>query len=89
MIPEGGIQYELLYRRKSGSAERTKYGDSCSPKATPACGPRCCQRYGWGVHFNAEGKISLYAKESPEYDHFTSHEDAGVKLLNAMRSKRS
>ncbi len=47
------------------------------------------KRYGWGVHFNAEGKIALYAKESPEYDHFTSHEDAGVKLLNAMRSKRS
>lgn len=47
------------------------------------------KRYGWGMHFNAEGKIALYGKESPEYDHFTSHEDAGVKLLNAIRSKRS
>lgn len=47
------------------------------------------KRYGWGVHYNAEGKIALYAKESPEYDHFTSGADKGVTLLNAMRSKRS
>ncbi|UQZ36032.1 hypothetical protein C2I18_22370 [Paenibacillus sp. PK3_47] len=46
------------------------------------------KRYGWGVHYNREGKIALYAKESPEYDHFTSGNAAGITLLNAMRSKR-
>ncbi|MGN7760701.1 DUF6157 family protein [Paenibacillus sp. 22594] len=30
------------------------------------------KRYGWGIHYNREGKIALYGKESPEYDHFTS-----------------
>lgn len=46
------------------------------------------KKYGWGVHYDAEGKIALYAKESPEYDYYTSSGEAGVKLLNAMRSKR-
>ncbi|WP_150266848.1 DUF6157 family protein [Paenibacillus tepidiphilus] len=47
------------------------------------------KRYGWGIHFNEEGRIALYGKESPEYDHYTSGGEAGVKLLDAMRSKRS
>jgi hypothetical protein len=46
------------------------------------------KKYGWGIHYDAEGKIALYAKESPQYDHYTSGGDAGVKLLNAMRNKR-
>lgn len=47
------------------------------------------KRYGWGVHFDAEGRIAIYAMESPEYDRYTSGEDSGLTLLNAMRSKRS
>lgn len=47
------------------------------------------KRYGWGVHYNAEGMIALYAKGSPEYAHFTSGDDKSLTLLNAMRSKRS
>lgn len=46
------------------------------------------KKFGWGLHYNAEGKIALYAKESPEYDYYTSSDEAGVKLLNAMRNKR-
>lgn len=46
------------------------------------------KRYGWGVHYNSDGKIALYAKESPEYDRFISGGDQGVTLLNAMRNKR-
>ncbi|WNS46208.1 DUF6157 family protein [Paenibacillus sp. MMS20-IR301] len=46
------------------------------------------KRYGWGIHYDAEGRIALYAKESPEYDYYTSSSEAGVKLLSAMRSKR-
>lgn len=46
------------------------------------------KRYGWGVHYNKEGKIALYAKESPEYDQFTSGGDTEIALLNAMRNKR-
>ncbi|SES98447.1 DUF6157 family protein [Paenibacillus sp. NFR01] len=46
------------------------------------------KRYGWGVHYDAEGKIAIYAKESPEYDYYATSPEAGVTLLNAMRSKR-
>ncbi|OBZ14832.1 hypothetical protein A8L34_13125 [Bacillus sp. FJAT-27264] len=46
------------------------------------------KKYGWGVHFNSAGKIAIYGKESPEYDHFVSG-GQDVTLLLAMRSKRS
>ncbi|WP_255596522.1 DUF6157 family protein [Paenibacillus sp. S150] len=46
------------------------------------------KKYGWGVHYNGEGKIALYGKDSPGYAHFTSGGDSGVKQLNAMRNKK-
>ncbi|KWX71357.1 DUF6157 family protein [Paenibacillus jilunlii] len=46
------------------------------------------KKYGWGIHYNAEGKIAIYGKESPEYDHYTSGSADGVKLLNAMRNRK-
>ncbi|MNI90480.1 hypothetical protein D3C73_1480060 [compost metagenome] len=47
------------------------------------------KRYGWGIHYNAEGKIAIYARESPEYDRLSSAKDSGLTQLHAMRSKRS
>jgi hypothetical protein len=48
------------------------------------------KRFGWGVHFNSDGKIALYGKESHQYDHFTTQgEENAVKLLPAMRNKRA
>ncbi|GGG10544.1 hypothetical protein GCM10010912_63680 [Paenibacillus albidus] len=46
------------------------------------------KKFGWGVHYNENGRIALFAKESPEYGRFVSGETEGVKLLNAMRNKR-
>lgn len=46
------------------------------------------KRYGWGIHYNHEGKIALYGKESPEYDHFTSGRVSCIRQLNAMRNKK-
>lgn len=46
------------------------------------------KRYGWGVHYDSEGKIAIYGMESPEYQAFVSGERGGTKLLRAMRSKR-
>ena len=45
------------------------------------------KRYGWGVHFNADGKIALYAVESDEYRVF--FQDKTLKIVKAMRSKRA
>lgn len=45
------------------------------------------KRYGWGIHFNAEGKTALYAVESEKYT--TLVYDKSLKQLEAMRSSRS
>jgi len=56
--------------------------------------PRACLRasslpkkYGWGLHFNAEGKTALVPMESLEYRQFASNKN--ITQLLAMRSKRS
>lgn len=46
------------------------------------------KRYGWGVHYDERGKMALYPLGSDEYQRFTRDTD-GLKLLAAMRSKRS
>jgi hypothetical protein len=44
------------------------------------------KKYGFGVHFDAQGKISIYAVESKEYQQCTKNK--GIKQLFAMRSQR-
>lgn len=44
------------------------------------------KRYGWGIHFDAEGKVALYAMQSDEYDQFAN--DENLEHLKAMRSSR-
>jgi hypothetical protein len=44
------------------------------------------KRYGWGAHYNENGKIALYGMESDEYQKFVA--DDTIKLLKAMRNKR-
>ena len=44
------------------------------------------KRYGWGAHYNEEGKIALFGMDSPEYQQFV--QDEATKQLKAMRSKR-
>ncbi|TDH21638.1 hypothetical protein EXU57_19240 [Segetibacter sp. 3557_3] len=45
------------------------------------------KRYGWGIHFNEEGKVALFGREQPEYQQLAR--DTNLKQLKAMRSKRS
>lgn len=56
--------------------------------------PQACLRasplpktYGWGLHFDATGRVALYAVESPEYKRFI--EDESISHLKAMRSRRA
>ncbi|PXV61974.1 hypothetical protein CLV62_12317 [Dysgonomonas alginatilytica] len=44
------------------------------------------KRYGWGIHYNAEGRIAIYAIESDEYSKLKA--DTTLKHLKAMRSSR-
>lgn len=44
------------------------------------------KKYGWGAHYDAEGKIALYGMDSVDYHTFLK--DENCKQLMAMRSKR-
>lgn len=42
------------------------------------------KRYGWGIHFDAEGKMALYGVETDEYAGFMN--DRNLEHVQAMRS---
>ena len=43
--------------------------------------------YGWGLHFNEEGKVALGAAESPEYERLSSSDT--IEQTRALRSRRT
>lgn len=45
------------------------------------------KKYGWGVHYDARGRIALHAVDSPAYAEFTGP-DSGLVLVSAMRQSR-
>ncbi len=56
--------------------------------------PRACLRasplpktFGWGLHFDADGRITLHAVDSPQYVQLASN--ASLNQLRAMRSSRA
>ena len=44
------------------------------------------KQYGWGVHYNNEGKMALYGCETAKYKTFSK--DKTLKILKAIRSKK-
>lgn len=44
------------------------------------------RNYGWGLHFNAKGKVALVGMESEEYKRLSG--DRSIEHTRAMRSKR-
>jgi hypothetical protein len=42
--------------------------------------------YGYGIHFDDDGKIALYGMETPEYQNYVS--DKNIKKIKAIRLKR-
>jgi hypothetical protein len=56
--------------------------------------PLACMRasplpksYGWGLHFNEEGKVALVAVESPEYQRLSNNNT--IEQTRALRSRRA
>jgi hypothetical protein len=47
------------------------------------------KKYGWGVHYNAAGKIGLHAVESVSYQQLAAFGEGVKKVEFAMRSKRA
>lgn len=46
------------------------------------------KKYGWGVHYDEEGRIALYSMESEEYQQFTASGQSDVNVFPAMRNTR-
>lgn len=44
------------------------------------------KRYGWGIHYNEEGKVAIYAIDSEEYQKLS--QDSSLDQIKAMRSSR-
>ena len=45
------------------------------------------KKYGWGFHYDEQGRIGIVPMESESYVQFSSEEE-GLKVIPAMRSKR-
>lgn len=45
------------------------------------------KQYGWGAHYDEQGRIAIYAVESKEYRRFVA--DQAIKKYCAMRSRRA
>jgi hypothetical protein len=44
------------------------------------------KRYGWGIHFNLEGKIAIIGVDSKEYHNLVK--DKSIQKIKAMRSAK-
>ena len=45
-----------------------------------------CKRYGWGAHFNHEGKVAIYSAGTAQYTQL--HSDENIKQMRALRSTK-
>lgn len=65
-------------------AERTAFFEKSRPcLRSSALG----KKYGWGVHFDVNGKAAIYARDSQEYLQFSQSDE--LKVIKAMRNKRA
>lgn len=44
------------------------------------------KRYGWGAHYDADGRIALYGVETEDYRRLASQ--SGIEIIPAMRNRR-
>ena len=47
------------------------------------------KQYGWGVHYDDQGRLALVPMESAEYQRFAAGEVEGVEVTQAMRTRRA
>ncbi|WP_373232969.1 DUF6157 family protein [Cohnella sp.] len=96
--PYGYTQEELLYEthirhkeiaeeelRARGTQIRDEFFQRPMPCLRASMLPK---KYGWGIHFNGEGKLALVPVESPDYKRFAEGDNGSVKVLAAMRNSK-
>ena len=81
-------------------ADRNAVPADVRPEVWPTffSGPHTClrssdlgQRYGWGIHANADGRLAVYAVGTPEYAALSAgftRDGSPVKVTRALRSGR-
>jgi hypothetical protein len=88
------ILFESWYRREeelsAGPAELAAL------RAEFFAQPRAClrgsplpKRYGWGLHFDGDGRVALYAVESAAYQRYADGAERAPSVLRALRSSRA
>lgn len=84
-----------VHIRHKGLAEAELEARAAEIRAELFAKPHPCLRasllpkkYGWGVHYDEQGRIAIYPMESAEYQDFTRPE-GDISLLYALRSKRA
>ncbi len=88
------LLYEVHIRHKAIpeeelSARGTQIRDEFYQKPMPCLRASMLpKKYGWGLHFNAEGKIALVPRESADYDRFINGGKGEVRLVPAMSNSR-
>lgn len=76
--------------RKPAAAELRRLREEffAKPQACLRASP-LPKKYGWGLLFDDEGRITLTPMESLEYQRIADGKVAGVRVVKAMRSKRA
>lgn len=88
------LVFEVYVRQQGLSPEevearRAELWDSLFQRGHPCMrASQLTKKYGWGAHYDADGRIALVALGSPEYERLAQTGEGGTRQLYAMRSKR-
>lgn len=87
--------YEVHIRRQSYSAEELQQNAGRIREELFMRNHPCmrasmlAKKYGWGIHYDPEGKLAIYGMETEEYRRFIEGGPNGPKLVFAMRQSRA
>ncbi|MBB6670441.1 DUF6157 family protein [Cohnella nanjingensis] len=85
LLYEVYVRHQGIPEAERGSALFEAFHEKPKPCLRASMLPK---KYGWGIHFNAEGKLALYPVESPEYRAFADGEYKDVQLVPAMANSK-
>ncbi|MFD2045039.1 DUF6157 family protein [Ornithinibacillus salinisoli] len=77
--------YVIKYQIDAKNVDELREQFFNKPKACFRASP-LVKKYGWGIHYNAEGKVALYDVKSEHYNYLLKAAD--ITNLKGMRSKR-
>lgn len=80
------VQFQTyLIKNQMESTDELRKQFFSKPKACFRASP-LVKKYGWGIHYDADGKIALFEVGSENYNKFLQTD--GITVLKGMRSKR-